>query len=406
MTRELVVKSLSTVKTRRQQWACNDLVPLGVPTILAGTGGIGKSTILAWLAAGLTRGTLAGDFHGQPVAVGFISGEDDPATTLVPRLQAAGADLDLVHDYSDVRTVDDDGNEWTGLPTIADDLSALKRALVDNGTRVLVIDPVMSLMSGDSIKASDVRRNLDPIAGLAAELGIAPILVMHFGKGQGNASDKVSGSHAFRDIARSVLLLAVDEESGQRILTVDKSNYSTRAPSLAFAIDSAPIATDDNETTIVGLARLLGETELTVHEIVRRGNDETLGDLSASIWEFVRSKPDGVTTAEVVEEFDIQRAQARVYLSRLVNSGRIERLARGQYGPKVAAQKDPVTPVMSVTTVTSNYPDVTHVTDITPHNGVTGTCPECGEPSSAVNESHGYLHPNCERQIDLRGMLA
>jgi hypothetical protein len=55
----------------------------------------------------------------------------------------------------------------------------------------------MSMMSGDSTKASDVRRNLHPIASLAAELGIAPIPVMHIGRGAGKASYKVSGSHVF-----------------------------------------------------------------------------------------------------------------------------------------------------------------------------------------------------------------
>jgi hypothetical protein len=375
-----------------------------VATILAGTGGIGKSTILSWLTAGLTTGTLEGDFYGKPVAVGFISGEDDLSTTLVPRLQAAGADLDLVQDFSGVRSVDAHGNTWTGLPTIADDLQALKQALIEWGTRVLIIDPVMSIMSGDSIKASDVRKNLDPIAGLAAELGIAPIMVMHFGKGQGNASDKVSGSHAFRDIARSVLLLAVDDETDQRILTVDKSNYSQRAASLAFSVESADVPTDDGEVTTVGRARLLGETTLTVHEIVQRNGDESLAKDTAEILEYVLARPEGVETKTLVEEFDIPRAHLRVYLSRLVNSDRIERRSRGIFGPKVTAHP-PVTPVTSVTSVTDNHPYVTHITEVTTKQGITavteprkvnGICPNCGNPSHWANAANGYVHADCE----------
>lgn len=400
-TRELLVTPLVGVKTRRQTWAYQDLVPIGVPTILAGRGGIGKSTILAWLTAGLTQGSLAGDFVGVPVPVGFISGEDDPSTTLVPRLKAAGANLELVQDFSAVRTVTDQG-EWTGLPNIAEDLQALKRALIEWGTKVLIIDPIMSMMSGDSIKASDVRRNLDPIAGLAAELGIAPVLVMHFGKGAGNASDKVSGSHVFRDVARSVLLLAVDEETGERILTVDKSNYSQNAPSLAFSINSAEIPTDDGEQAVVGRAHLIGETTLTVHEIVRRGSDEDmLGEDTTDILNLVNSSPDDITTTQVAEQLDIGKEKARTYLGRLVRSGRIRRTARGRYAKKDTSVP-PVPPVTGVPGVPTNYPNDTHSTDSTAETNeiavlkVNGICPKCGEPSHWHNASRGYLHPTCE----------
>jgi len=394
--RTLLVTPLDTIKTKRQLWAYKDIVPLNVATILAGTGGIGKSTILSWLTAGLTNGDLEGDFQGQPVGVGFISGEDDLATTLVPRLKAAGANLSLVHDFSAVQTVDDKGNVYTGLPTIAEDLQMLKRELLETGTKVLIIDPVMSIMNGDSIKASDVRRNLDPIAGLAAELGIAPIMVMHFGKGQGNASDKVSGSHAFRDIARSVLLLAIDDETDQRILTVDKSNYSQRAASLAFEVESADVVTDDGEVTVVGRARLIGETNMTVHEIVGREKDASLGTDSADILQFVNSSATDVTVQQVATEMDMQKDKARTYLNRLVSSERIQRVTRGQYRRNTTESS-----VSSVSSVSSNYPDDTHSThDTAVHPDtdvlkVNGMCPGCGNPSHWSNRNVGYLHPTC-----------
>ena len=396
-SRKLLVTPLTTVKTKRQLWAYKGIVPLNVATILAGTGGIGKSTILSWLTAGLTTGTLEGDFLGTPVAVGFISGEDDLATTLVPRLQAAGANLELVQDFSGVQSIDRDGNAWTSLPTIADDLQDLKLNLIEWGTRVLIVDPVMSIMSGDSIKASDVRRNLDPIAALASDLGIAVIMVMHFGKGQGNASDKVSGSHAFRDIARSVLLLAVDEETDQRILTVDKSNYSQHSASLAFEVESATVATDDGELAIVGRARLVGETTLTVHEIVRRASDASLDRDSGEILAFVNASEDEMTTEQVAEEVAMTKDKARTYLNRLVNSGRIQRASRGRYTRNQSASN-----VSSVSSVSSNHPDSTHSTHNTAVQSeitvskVNGPCPICWEPSHWANAANNYIHPGCE----------
>lgn len=389
--REMVVTDLSTIRTRRQQWAWDGFLPLGVPAAFAGRGGIGKSTIGAWIAAGLTRGTLPGDFYGLPVNVGFISGEDDPATTLVPRLIAAGADLSRVHDFSGVRTTDKEGNSYVGLPTIADDLALLKSALIANETRALFIDPVMSMMSGDSIKASDVRRNLDPVAALAAELNIAPIMVMHFGKGQGDASDKMSGSHAFRDVARSVLLLAVDEETDQRILTVDKSNYSNQSPSLAFSIESVDVATDDGETATLGLARLVGETALTVHELVRRSHDDALGDLSSDILAFIKSVDGKVSTADVADALDEPLDRVRTYLGRLARSERITRVGRGQY-----SRNDGVPTVPTVLSVSFNHPNDTHSTHDT-GGTPTKTCAVCGVDLHPSLLAAGiYVHPNCQ----------
>jgi hypothetical protein len=224
---------------------------------------------------------------------------------------------------------------------------------------------------------------------------------MHFGKGAGNASDKVSGSHAFRDIARSVLLLAVDDETNERILTVDKSNYSQNAPSLAFEVASATVMTDEGENAVVGRAHLIGESQLTVHEIVRRGNDEALGDISSDILTYVKQHPEGVQTSDVVDEFDLARNQARVYLGRLVASLRIQRTGRGRYAPNATTQPA-VSPVISVASVASNYPNATHITDATPITAETPVakvnrpCPVCGEPSHWANASRGYVHPECE----------
>src|SRR5690606_39017018 len=69
--RNLSPRPLSHIETRRQRWLYQDLIPLGASTIVAGRGGIGKSTILAWLAASATRGTLPGDLNGEPIAVAF-----------------------------------------------------------------------------------------------------------------------------------------------------------------------------------------------------------------------------------------------------------------------------------------------------------------------------------------------
>jgi len=280
--RTIVATPLSLIKAKRARFAWDRRVPLGAPTLFAGTGATGKSTILAWVAAGLSRGTLPGDLEGKPVLVAIIAGEDDPEAALVPRLQAAGANMDLVV-LMDGRAEDGKGF-WSEHPTVERHLGPLKETLIETGARVLIVDPVVSMQSGSSNSLSDVRRDLDPFVKFAKELDIALIWVHHFNKGQGHASDRMSGSHAYRDIPRSVLLLAKDEDSGERILSHDKSNYGELQPSLAFAIATAEVPVGDGDVTQVGRAQYLGESELDVQDIVGR-EERTLGSTSRAILE-------------------------------------------------------------------------------------------------------------------------
>src|SRR5690606_16188837 len=133
------------------------------------------------------------------------------------------------------------------------------------GAKLVMIDPIPSTIGGDLHKVADVRRALDPLAVIAQELDVAIVGVMHFNKGGGSASDKLSGSHAFRDAVRSVMLFATDDETEQRIVTIDKSNYSTaRGSSFAFNLVSETVYTDDGHQTEVGRVEYLGDTDLDV----------------------------------------------------------------------------------------------------------------------------------------------
>lgn len=80
-------------------WLWPKLVARGKVTIIAGNPGLGKSQVTAYLAAIITTGgvwpiTGAQSSQGQ---VAFLNAEDDPADTLKPRLEAAGANLSRVH---------------------------------------------------------------------------------------------------------------------------------------------------------------------------------------------------------------------------------------------------------------------------------------------------------------------
>src|SRR5437016_917731 len=140
--RQVMVTLASQIKPRPVRWLWPDRIPAGALTLLAGREGIGKSLVGVRLAAQLTRGTLPGSRHGRPSRVMFATSEDAWEFTMVPRLLAAGADLDRVGRVQ----VEDDGI-ITGLTTPVD-VPALSTYMASHDVAMLMLDPLTSVMDG------------------------------------------------------------------------------------------------------------------------------------------------------------------------------------------------------------------------------------------------------------------
>lgn len=210
------------------RWLWQHWLALGKLHILAGAPGQGKTTLALAMAATITAGGRWPD--GKPCDTGNIliwSGEDDPADTLLPRLLAAGADRSRCFFIEGAR--DAAGEVQPFDP--ARDLQALLQAIQQiGGIRLLVIDPVVSAVTGDSHKNTEVRRALQPLVNLATACDCAVLGITHFAKGgQGmDPAQRVVGSVAFTAVARVVMVAAKVKsmEDGQdaRILARTKSN--------------------------------------------------------------------------------------------------------------------------------------------------------------------------------------
>lgn len=194
--------------------------------ILAGAPGQGKTTIALSIAATITiGGRLPDGTRCEPGAVLIWSGEDDPADTLLPRLIAAGADKDRVFFVTGARV----NGEVTPFDPARDMVQLVAAAEGIGGISLLIVDPVVSAVAGDSHKNTEVRRALQPLVDLAAMLNCAVLGISHFSKGgQGqDPTQRVVGSVAFAAVARMVWVAAkVKGEDGEdrRILARSKSN--------------------------------------------------------------------------------------------------------------------------------------------------------------------------------------
>lgn len=278
-TRELWLTAASAIQSRRQRWLWSGRVPVGTVTVFAGRGGEGKSTFALYLGAMANHGLLDGDFAGTPSPMLILSHEDDWGTVMKPRLVAAGADMDAAYRVAIRSTIDAVTSET--IPALPLDIARIRQAVEETGARLVILDPLTSTMSGDPNKLADVRAGLNPLSALAQELDIAVVAIMHLRKGAGNVSDLVSGSHAFRDVARSMLVFATDDETGDRVVTLDKSNYSEeRGTSFAFRLRSTTVATDDGESSAVATVEFLGDTDLTAGDIFNRVTDSDADDRS------------------------------------------------------------------------------------------------------------------------------
>jgi putative DNA primase/helicase len=146
------------------------------------------------------------------------SGEDDPNDTLIPRLTLSGAYLTRVYFISDVL----EGKERRSFDP-AKDMDPLRRKLAEiGGVSLLVVDPIVSAVAGDSHKNAEVRRALQPLADLAATIRCALLGITHFSKGTGGRDpvERLTGSLAFGALARIVMVAAKHQEEADDGRTV------------------------------------------------------------------------------------------------------------------------------------------------------------------------------------------
>jgi putative DNA primase/helicase len=238
---------LADVEPQAVPWLWPGRIPLGRLTLLVGRPGAGKSFLTVDLAARVSRATHWPDPGFDRAPLGdtlLICAEDDPADTIRPRLDANGADCRRVHLLKAAKLIEADGNErsvafdLSNVELIRDSLARLP------GCKLVIVDPIGSYLGGrvDSHRDNEVRAVLAPLAALAAERGVAVVLVCHTRKATASfADDTALGSRAFVGLARSVLHLTSDENDRDRKLFLPgKSNLSASPPGLAFRIVGEP----------------------------------------------------------------------------------------------------------------------------------------------------------------------
>ena len=248
---ELVSAKASSYKMFAIRWLWRDRFAIGKLGIIAGLPDEGKGQALAFIAAQVTNGGEWPMSEGRsPLgSVVIFSDEDDPNDTLVPRLAAAGADLDRVHIIKMVRN-DKNGSRMFSLVS---DLEALLRKIIEIGdVRLVLIDPISAYLGVgkvDSYRGTDARAVLTPLTKLAVDTKIAVIGVMHFNKKTDvtNALLRISDSLAFGAVARHVYGVIDDAENKRKLFVRAKNNVAAtiKNQTLGYRFGAREVGTDE-----------------------------------------------------------------------------------------------------------------------------------------------------------------
>ena len=174
------------IKAEAVTWHWPHYLAAGKLHIIAGAPGTGKTTHALGLAATITVGGCWPDGTLAPAGDVLIwSGEDAPEDTLAPRLVAAGADMSHVHFVTDVRQGGVEGVPFDPaqhFPALALAASRIP------GLLMMIVDPIVSAITGDSHKYAEVRRGLQPLVAFADTADCILLGISHFTKGASKAA--------------------------------------------------------------------------------------------------------------------------------------------------------------------------------------------------------------------------
>jgi len=269
-----IIEWAASITPRPVEWLWPGRIPLGKLTTFAGVGGLGKTFVLCDITARITTGAPWPDSPecAEPGKVLFISGEDDPDDTLVPRLIECGANLDRV---AFLKT------EVMDRFTMAD-LDTLEKALEQMGdtVRFVAIDPPTAYLGGvNDHKNAELRQLLTPLKSWASRHRVAIVFNTHVNKPQGAKVDammRVMGSVAWVNAVRAAHMFARDPADPERRLFCGmKNNLGKEIKGLAYCLEAVgPLAK----------VKWLGEVDTTADEAINKEGGKRKRSVVASEW--------------------------------------------------------------------------------------------------------------------------
>jgi hypothetical protein len=260
---------LDEVEEERIDWLWQGYVPRRKITILDGDPGLGKSTLTLALAARRSIGDpmpMQDGTGDPPETTLIVSGEDDIADTIKPRLRAAGADMGRIALLG--LRMDERG---TAIPfSVPEDMARLEAAVWEAEATFVIVDPITAFLSEriQSHNDASIRKAMTPLAHLAQKTRAALVLIRHLNKDGAvtKALYRGGGSIGFSGSARSVLLVAEKPDAdGVLVVAQTKTNLVRRERGASIEWRLVPWGEDEE----IPRVEWLGPSQLMADDLLK-----------------------------------------------------------------------------------------------------------------------------------------
>jgi RecA-family ATPase len=244
--------SLSEVEARAINWVWEPYLARGVTTVLDGDPDQGKSFLAMHIAAKISSGgSLPGSGALEKGFVSYISGEDDPAFTIRPRIESMGGAAHQIRIQSRYVPFDENGIE------------KLRRDVEEVNPTLVVVDTMFAFLADGTNPShpNEIRTLMRSIQDVAPNAAV--LFIRHLRKlASDRAMQRGAGTMDIIGQARCGIVVAPDPENERvRVLAHYKCNLSPRAKSLTFVIEDAGKGK-------MPTFRWTGESELNADELL------------------------------------------------------------------------------------------------------------------------------------------
>jgi hypothetical protein len=335
----LVIRPADRTKMRPVEFVWKPWLVRGCLNLIVGQEDVGKSTLSCWIAAGITTGSLPGVFEYAPQDVLFIGADEDSwEKDTLPRLEAAGADFDHVHELGIESGFDVDN-----------DADHLRAVLTKRKFGLIVVEHLMDVLPAmrSYTDPATMRRALKPFRRVLRAGGDTALATLHVNKSPGQSlREYTQGTVQFGAMARSSFLVAKHpKDPSRRVAVLGKANYvkDKDEATISFAI-AEHVFVENGCLFEVGKVVDVEQEAITMAEALGGGRqskrERKRSDLAEAVLEGVPSAnslgtgtlaPPGKSTHAIAEDLGRSKTDGTVrrILNELEEDGLIQRI-KGQ----------------------------------------------------------------------------
>lgn len=251
--------------------------------LLVGRKGAGKGSVLAWMAAQVTR---EADW-GEPRTVLWIATEDSFEIDVKPRFVAQGGDERALLCVQ----------QRVHLPG---DLVALEAVCREWNVGMLVLDPIVGAVGGiDSNSEGPIVAAIGGLNHLADDLDLAVIGVRHVGKRvEAGMLEAVLGNVAWVNTPRAVLGIAQEEETKTVTMEILAGNRVRGNASYDFLLKEARVQGVDEPVSLIVPS---GDSRTKIEDVLAKRRESKVPAIRDWIEEMLEITPEGVIQDELVD---------------------------------------------------------------------------------------------------------